>query len=61
MELALKIVSWIAIILGALAVFAGLADAASDPEYMFSVVGGGLFLGQGILSLSYMKKYPSKK
>jgi len=61
MELALKIISWVAIILGALAVLAGLLDASTDPDYMYAVVGGGMYLSQGILALSYMKKYPQKK
>ena len=61
MELALKIVSWIAIVIGALAVIGGLADASIDPDYMYVVIGGGIYLAMGVLALSYMNKYPQEK
>jgi len=59
--MALKIVSWIAIVLGGLAVFEGLASAAVDPEYLYSVIGGGLYVALGALALDYIQKNPSKK
>lgn len=50
MKIALQIVSIIAIALGGLAVISGAIDTDG-----YALVGGGLFLTQGILSLLYIK------
>lgn len=50
MKLALQIFSWIAIILGALA----LVFATTYPDPAPSIIGGGLFLAEGILALVYI-------
>jgi hypothetical protein len=56
METSLKIFSWAAIVIGVLAIISGLNDTADDALY--AALGGGMFLVQGILTLSYIKKYP---
>jgi len=47
MRTALKVFSWFAVVLGALAILGGEGD-------YYAFLGGGLFLAQGILALSYL-------
>ena len=55
MRQALKIFSIIAVVLGGLAMFG--AAAQEDMEgAIYSLLGGGLFLAQGILALVYIKQ-----
>lgn len=55
MEKALKVISWIATVIGGLAILSGVVEGGE--EGMYSVLGGALFLAQGWLSLAYMGKY----
>lgn len=54
--MALKVFSIIAIVLGGLAILSA-ATAYTFEDGFYSVVGGGLFLTQGILSLQYMRDH----
>lgn len=57
MKSALKITSWIAVVLGVLAIFGGLTgtDYYGNPVIDgYAIFGGLLFLTQGILSLVYI-------
>lgn len=49
MKLALQITSWIAVVIGALA----LVGYTGDP---YTLVGALLFLGQGVLALLYIRQ-----
>jgi len=49
MKLALQIISWIAIMIGALAII------GADGDY-YAFVGGVLFFTQGLLSILYINK-----
>ena len=53
MKTALKIFSIIGVVLGGLAILGGLLEPYDDGIY--TLVGGELFLTQGILALVYMK------
>ena len=47
----LKVFSWIAVVLGALAILGGL-----DPIDGYSLFGGGLFLAQGWMTLIFIRE-----
>ena len=51
MEKALKVLSWICVVLGALAVLQSLAEFE-----IYGLIGGGLFFSQGLLALLYIDK-----
>lgn len=53
MKLALQVTSWIAVVLGA---FAILGSMSGEPDAIYSLVGGLLFLGQGVLALAYINQ-----
>lgn len=55
MKLPLQILSWVAVGIGFLAVFASLAD-----NDQYGLVGGALFLTQGILALAYVAEKENK-
>jgi hypothetical protein len=58
MKLALQIVSWVAIVIGVLAIVGGLAETSSDPaSAYYSLLGGALFATQGVLSLIYVNQH----
>jgi len=59
--MAIKVISWVAVVIGALAIFSGLVDASYDPEYMYTIIGGGLYLSLGLLTLDYVRKHPDTK
>ena len=48
----LKVLSVIAVVLGALALLDGFTSGDADAGY--AVIGGGLFLAQGWITLSYL-------
>ena len=52
MEKALKIVAWIQVILGGLAIFSWLFED-DDP---YALIGGALYLGAGLIALKYIKE-----
>lgn len=54
--MALKTFSIIAIVIGGLAIL-GAASSVTLEDAILALIGGGLFLTQGILSLEYMKKH----
>lgn len=56
MKLPLQIFSWVAVVIGFLAIFSSLGTV--DGEY--GVVGGSLYLLQGILSLAYISEKENK-
>jgi len=57
MKQALTIFSWIAIILGTFAIVGGVAQVSVAPEdAYYSLLGGVLFLTQGVLAIAYMNK-----
>lgn len=55
MENILKVVSWIEIVIGALAILASFSD-----EDFYAFVGGALFLGAGLIALNYIKEVNKK-
>lgn len=57
MKIALQIFSWIAVVLGALAIL-GSAEGGVDAGYSF--VGGVFFLTQGVLALVYINQKETK-
>lgn len=56
MRLALKIMSITAIVIGVAAIF-GAAGQNTTEDAVYSLLGGGLFMTQGILSLVYISRY----
>jgi len=56
MKNALKILSWVSIVVGGLVIFALTSGEVDDEFTMF--LGGGLFLAQGIIALVYIKQVP---
>jgi len=57
MKLALQIISWIAVVLGALAIIDGLSVMSYDSEgAYYSMVGGAMFLTQGVVALIYVNQ-----
>jgi len=52
METALKVFSIISVVIGGLAILDGIVEE----DGMASIIGGGMFLTQGILALCYIKK-----
>ena len=59
METILKVFSIIGIVLGAMAILQGFAATAEDGVY--AIMGGGLFLAQGVFALAYIKEVKDKK
>jgi hypothetical protein len=59
--MATKVVAWIAVGFGSMAIISGLVDASWDPDYMYAIVGGGLYVGLGALTIDYIQKHPDKK
>jgi hypothetical protein len=53
MKIALQIFSWVAVVLGILAII-GAAGQPTPAEVTYSLTGGALFLTQGILALAYI-------
>lgn len=61
MKLPLQIVSWVAIVLGVLAIMSGLASLSVDSQSAtYSIEGGALFLAQGVLALIYIHQKEAK-
>ena len=57
MKSAVKVFSIISIVIGGFAFLGGLGDMSVDPQAAgYALVGGALFLTQGILSLIYIGK-----
>jgi len=54
METALKILSWVAIVLGVMAILAGFGEINAE-EASYSFVGGLLYGSLGLLSILYIK------
>lgn len=55
MKSALKVTSWIAVVLGAFAILGGVGQLTTAPsEAGYSLAGGALFFAQGIMSLIYI-------
>lgn len=54
MKSALQIISWIGVIIGALAILGGLTEPTPDQAY--TLVGGALFFLQGALALAYISE-----
>lgn len=54
MEKALKITSWVAIVLGVLSILGGFGEVNAE-EASYSFIGGLLFAGEGLLALLYIK------
>lgn len=54
MKLALQIVSWIAVVLGVLAIIGSAGD-------MYALIGGMMFFTQGLLALLYIDKVDKEK
>jgi hypothetical protein len=52
MEKSLKILSWVSIVLGILAIIGSVAD-----QDVSGFIGGGLFLAEGWAAVLYMQKY----
>lgn len=52
MKTALQIFSWIAVVLGVLAI---LGSASGGPDAGYGFVGGALFLTEGVLALAYVR------
>jgi len=55
MEKLLKIVSWVEVVIGMLAIIASFSD-----EDFYAFVGGILFLGAGVIALNYIKEVQKK-
>ena len=53
MKLALQITSWIAVVLGALAILGGTSETGQ--QALDSFLGGAMFLGQAVLALAYIQ------
>ena len=51
METALKVFSIISVVIGGLAILGGIEE-----DEIAAIIGGGMFLTQGILALCYIKK-----
>lgn len=51
----LKVVSWIAIVIGSLTILDGLPTAEYYAD-VYAIVGGLMFAGQGILALVYINQ-----
>lgn len=55
MKLALQIFSWVAVVIGVLALIGGLSEITTTPEdAYYGMTGGVLFTVQGILALIYI-------
>ena len=52
METALKVFSWIAVVIGILAILGSVSTQDSGSAF----IGGALFLTQGVLALAYIDK-----
>jgi hypothetical protein len=57
MRTTLKVFSIISIVLGSITIIAATGETSLS-EAMYALIGGGLFLSQGILSLVYIKQTP---
>lgn len=58
MKLTLQITSYIAIVIGALAILGSAAAFSSaDPAAGYQLIGGVLFFAQGLLSLVYINDH----
>ena len=55
MKTTLKILSWVGIVTGGLAIIASMSENSGD--VFASFIGGGLFLAQGIVALVYIKRH----
>lgn len=58
MKQSLKVLSWIQIVLGALAII-GVVTSSGD-DNMYGLLGGGLFLATGWVALNYIKENCNK-
>jgi hypothetical protein len=57
MKLALQITSWVAVVVGVLAIISGLSEISSYPtDAYYSLLGGVMFGGQGLLALIYINE-----
>lgn len=55
MKLALTITSWVAVMIGVLAILGGFGNLAAAPTTAYyDFIGGGMFAGEGILALAYI-------
>ena len=59
MKKALQIMSWVAVVLGGLAILGGFSETTAE-EAMFAFVGGLLFGVEGLLALLYIKQVEKK-
>lgn len=58
MKLGLQTFSWVAVVLGVLAVIGGLTTLSSDPSgACYSLLGGVLFGVEGVLALFYVTQH----
>ncbi len=55
MKTALQIFSWFAIVLGGFAIL-GASTGPTTEDVIYSLMGGGLFLTQGVLALIYISQ-----
>ena len=53
MKLAVQIFSWISIVIGALAILGGVVTGTGELDG-YALLGGGLFLTQGLLAIIYI-------
>ena len=59
MKSALQVFSWVAVVIGSLAIISGLASTDANGQYYvdgLAVLGGALFFTQGLLSIIYISK-----
>lgn len=56
MQTTLKIIAWVEIVIGGLAIFNSLSS-----EDFYAFVGGALFLGAGVIALLYIKEVSARK
>ena len=55
MRSALKVTSWIAVIIGLMAIVGGISELTIAPENAYySLLGGIMFFSQGLLTLIYV-------
>lgn len=54
MKTPLQILSWVAIVMGVLAIFGAASEGGEDSLY--ALIGGTLYLSLGIVAITYIKE-----
>lgn len=54
MKLAVQITSWFSLLIGVIAFVEGLATTSTDPNGVYSIIGGLMFGVEGLLAILYV-------